>query len=66
MKYDMERTETKENFKPFKITIEIETFAEYVHFHDKVAGEITGGSHMFIGDVYNMGQGIHDKACGEI
>ena len=66
MKYKMERTETENVFKPFKIVIEIETREDYVHFHDNVAGKITGGSHNFIGELYEMGRSKIDSADGKI
>jgi DNA-binding phage protein len=66
MKYEIERCK-KENFKPFKITITIETEEDFVHFHDNVMDHITKTHvHDFHGHVYRCGNGEIDSAKGEI
>ena len=60
MKYDIKQAESKNSeFKPFDITITIETREEYIRFHNKIMGKITNASqHKFHAAVYNAGRGI--------
>ena len=67
MKYNMSRVKKEEkSFKPFVVTIELETMEEYLHFHSNVAGKITGGAHKFIVDLYEMGRNKQEEATGKI
>jgi len=67
MQYNIKQTKKCEEFSPFEVTLTIETFEEYLHFHDKVMTKLTNVySHKFHGDVYRAGHSEITEASGEI
>lgn len=67
MKYKIEVEEQKVEFRPYLVTLTIETREEHVRFHDSVMAKITGEiQHPFHGDIYRTGRRKQDGGEGEI
>jgi len=63
MKYKVKPVkESEPPFKPFTVTLTIETHEEWKFFHDKIMGKLlTALSHEFFGAIFTAGQGKFDK-----
>jgi 3-polyprenyl-4-hydroxybenzoate decarboxylase len=55
MKYKIKTIDEAEQFRPYEVTLLIESREEHEMFHDKIACQIAKTS-QFIGDVYEAGK----------
>jgi hypothetical protein len=57
MKVSINEIIEEDDFRPFRVTFDINTYQDYVDFHDNVAINMFSTGHELTGEVYKRGHG---------
>ena len=65
MRYLISAEEQPKVFRPYSITLTVETEEEHIRFHDVIMPQLTQEKlHQFQGDIFDVGRGNIDEAEG--